>query len=347
MLPRRPQPRPATAARLATFPFGREVARASIAFALYLLLQPLWIQSGLQSAYVHFLFSVGRAILEATRHFSAVPNDGIPDASGFHSNIPLLLALALVSTRMEIRRRIRVFGILGLIFVLLEIVSASLAVQLQMAKGVFGQHRILLLLPAEFNALEQVWYLTYILPLQGGPFLLFILTALWNGGAFSPRASLRSPGGNSGEIHKVAVQSSGRRYRWGWWVAAGLAVAGVLGLGLSWWNVRRESLPLHVDSHAKLGDWLFRAGRLEAAETEYKAAVKAGSQDGEAWYNLALIARLQGRPKESARLLDRGLEVVEDPYWREWMLKVPREAGASDARSSGASFIVVRPPDGR
>ena len=127
-------------------------------------------------------------------------------------------------------------------------------------------------------------------------------------------------------------------------VSLGVALIG--GIAISIWGRVRESDPLHVDAHVRLGNILFENGDLESAEGEYRAAVEAGSRDGEAWFRLAQIRKLEGDAEASNELLRRGLRVVSDPTWRDWMRRAPGGPKMDPGRGVPA-IVVVEPPEAR
>jgi hypothetical protein len=261
------------------------------------------------------LSAAGEHVVRQVSHFSILREVGPWKLRNQHSHLLLALMLGLVSTRVPVRSRLRRFGSILLLIMVADLVSAIVAVQLWTAKTVYEEQGLLLLLPWEFNAVECLWYLTYVIPLQAAPFVLLFLTVIWNGGKSiftgpAGAASDKSPG--SEKLVPLKLPHVRR------WVACSGVIAVSAGLlAGSVWIHLRELDPLHQRTHVALGNLLYSRGNLETAKKEYQRAVAGGTRDGEAWFKLAQILQLEGDSGRSTRVLRQGRLVMRDSRWIE------------------------------
>jgi hypothetical protein len=280
---------------------------------LYLILQLFWNVSGLHNHYARFLLMIGQWAVKSLRHFVWSPAIHITNLSGMYSHLILLLAIFLVSIRIPVARRIRVFLPIALLAVGIDVFTAVLTVQLQIVNETYRQSQVLLLIPAEFNLVESIWYLVYVVPLQAGPFLLLGVSALLNG---VPNAVFATAAQKS----TITLGTPSPRV-----IVACLAPIVVFISAACIWVRIRERNPQHMRAHEVLGSLLFERGDFSSARREYRIAIRSGSADGATWYRLALIEELNGNEEAARMLLEQGIDVVDEPAWQQWMMKAHRK----------------------
>ncbi|HEV8337229.1 MAG TPA: hypothetical protein VGR67_12495 [Candidatus Polarisedimenticolia bacterium] len=270
-------------------------------------------------------------------HFSELPGTEEWQIQNQHSHLVLVLVLFLLSMRIGLRRRILGFGSILVSVLLLDFISAVLAIQLRTAKTLFEEQGMLLLLPWEFNVVECLWYVLYVVPLQAGPFILLLVTAFWNGAA-SPKGSV---GETPGAL--APAPSTSPKLRPLVLGACVLAVAAAA-FGASRWVHSRNANPLHQKTHVKLGGYFYDRGALEKARKEYGSAVSEGSLDPEAWFRLSELLRMEGKNREAARLLRRGRLIFQDPRWIRQVERSLTELQRGKEKPAVPEIIAIPPP---
>ena len=230
----------------------------------------------------------------ATQHFPLLAS--FPGLQPPNSDFVVLLAIGLmaVSIRVGWRRRLVVTGVALCATFGLQTLAAVATISLESAQEMERSQRILVLLPVEFQLVNQAKLTLYHAQLAV-IFALFLLTSPW----------MR-------ELD-VGGRVERRRGRRG---AIGLAV--LVALAVSWiaWGRWRETDARHVAAHAKIGHlfWVKRDDRI--AEEQYRLAIQGGTVDPEVYFNVAGLAAQRGHPEEATRLLRRCAELGTGPVWR-------------------------------
>jgi tetratricopeptide (TPR) repeat protein len=313
-------------------PWLREVARACLAFGLYVAFGALDVGTKVGKHYWSGIAVVTHPVLSWTQHFRNLPQVTQVFPGNQHSHLVLIAALFLVSWRLPLWRRLSCFGMLaGLAFVQ-DCVAAGLSLRLHEAKALFEQRGWLMLLPWEYNTFDTLWYLIYAVPLQAAPFLLFFLTASWNSGV---RFASFVPGSPVGRGVELSIQefpppqrSLPRRALVPNCVAVFLAGSVLVGAGV--WARIRERDPLHLKTHLYLGNLHFSEGKLQEAAVEYRHMVAMRPIEGEAWLRLAQVQYDLGKREEAVRILQRGAGTVEDGPWVDRIRAGLKDLGSSD-----------------
>jgi hypothetical protein len=274
----------------------RELARIGVAFVLYLVLRGLWVLIGLDRFYNSLVLEAAEWVFVRSQHFPVVPDLKGLSLTQLDFLVVFAISLFAVSTGMPWRRRLKRFAAVLAVIYVLHVISILLQVRLISARDMNERYGLLLLLPLEFEVVDHLKYLLYDLGLQWGPFLLALLTVLWNTHE-PPARGPRIPG----------------RVRRRLWVSGALVV-GLLATGTVW--VRwRESHPLHVDAHATMGVLLHNEGDIEEAERHYRIAIDGGTRAPQAYLYLAAIRGQRGDRREAIDLLRQGQRVAPDEQW--------------------------------
>lgn len=313
-------------------PWACEVARACIAFAIYVTSGTLDVSPEVGGHYWSAIAAGTQPVLKWTQHFREPPEVARDIPSNQHTHLVLILALFLVSWRLPLRRRVVYFGFLATLAVVQDWVAATLSLRLHEAKMLYEQLGWLMLLPWEYDTFQVLWYLVYAVPLQAAPFLLFLLTALWNADV-KPAEFIRRLAW-AGEAGLPARESSSRpwsslRPRIVPTLAGILLVAGIP-VGAGMWSRIRERNPLHLRSHVSLGNARLLEGKVREAEAEYRHAVETGTVEGEAWLRLARVQVMLGERQQAVEILRKAAWVVGDPTWRNRIQAELEALGSSD-----------------
>ena len=153
-----------------------------------------------------------------------------------------------------------------------------------------------LMLPWELEVYRQAGRLLFLAGIQITAFVVVALTALWNTPELLPR-----PAGPE------------RPARTRLCIAATIVAATLLSV-MTWWV--RELDSRHADIHALFGHLFHAQGRLVTAERQYRAAVRGGTSDGRAWWNLIRSTERRDGPQAAERLRRTALRRVSDTEWR-------------------------------
>jgi hypothetical protein len=293
-----------------------EGLRVVAAFCLYVALRPAWSLTGLGDLYGRVIRAIVGSVLLRTQHFQVLGSlDGVSIANLDHL-VVFAISLFIVSGQARWTLRIRRFVIVMLFIILVHVVTAFLSVKLKMAQELIQQQQLRILLPWEFRMLDNVKFLIYDLGLQVGPFVLMILSVAWNEmSKVDPRHVRTSDGARTPKRRRNGRLSLRERLGRSWFLRSSVVLVALI-LGGAVWHRWRESQPLHVAAHARLGQIYLEHGSLLASEKQYRIAVAGGSNDPEVFYNLAEILRRRGARAESERLLRRGRLMAGDTNWR-------------------------------
>lgn len=295
------------------------MVRAAAAFAISLLLSAVAVRAGWSQRYWNAVADIGREIQGNAQHFQGLPKISTPTYRGRTSHLPLVLALFLISWRLPLRQRGRLFGLLAGLCIAQDVLAACLATTLHDARELFEHHRLLVLLPQEYNTLELGWYAVYVIPLQAGPFLLLLLAAFCN--LRSGRSASAEKGLGVKELIKdhSTPGPTPRRGLFGiLLIPACVAVILVFGwVGASLWGDWREGDPLHQRTHSELGRLRLSEGNFSAAEAEFRHATKRPPGDVQAWLGLARVLLIREEREQAILVLREALEVVADPRCQE------------------------------
>jgi tetratricopeptide (TPR) repeat protein len=272
------------------------VARVGAAFLVYLGLQRLWTWSGLERLYDSLVMGLAAAVFLPTQHFPIVPSLENMSLRNLDFAVVFTLSLFLVSTGIPWKSRLRRFALVLLVLYGLHVLAVILQVKVVAALDLNRQFGLLTLLPWEFTIVDRLKYLLYDFGLQAGPFVVALLSVAWNSG-------LRLPG---------RAPSPGRVKRA---LAIGIVSLIVVGVASLTWSAWRESHPLHVGAHARLGQLYEENGNLAGAEEQYRTAIEGGTGDPLVFYNRAMLALRSGRRREALDALEQGRRATRDPTW--------------------------------
>lgn len=283
-------------------PLLREALRAAAAFGVYLGLQALAEPPDLGKRYWNGIAAVVRPILIWTGHFEGLP-PSTSQPENQHSHLALIAALFLVSWSIPLRQRVKRFTLLAGIALVQDLVVAAVSLSMHDAKSIYQMQGWVVLLPWEYNALQILWYLLYGIPLEFVPFLLFLLTGLWNSG-IDPRDWIRGPATRAPDIPAPSWESGRRgRISRAWTAVAVVAVALALAGGALAWRALRNVHPLHQRTHRLLGLRYLAQANPEKAEREFRTARREGSSEPAVAVGLAEALREQGRKDEAVAIL--------------------------------------------
>ena len=251
-----------------------------------------------------------------TQHFQVL--DSIDEVSIVNLDHVVVFAISLliVSGRTSWTSWIRRFVVVMLLIILFHVVTAYLSLKLKTAQDLIQQQQLWILLPWEFRILDNLKFLLYDLGLQIGPFVLMILSVVWNETSKTPppqpRRACRT---RMLERRRDGGFSSHKRLNRSWFLGS-LALLVAVVSSVVFWSRWRESQPLHVAAHARLGQIYLEYGSWRASEAQYRIAVAGDTRDPEVFYNLASILRRRGARAESETLLRRGYLLAGDTGWR-------------------------------
>jgi hypothetical protein len=288
----------------------REVLRACAAYVLYLVLQPVWSRFGLRALYESLVLAVAGRLFLPIQHFDVLATLDNLSIVNIDFLVVLVISLFLVAWRMPWADRTKRFGAaLSVIFVL-HVAAVILEIRVRSAQELWAQQQLLILLPWEFRVVERLKYLLYDVGLQLGPFLMLGLTATWNG--LADLAVLREP-------ERLRRRREDARTANVFWRRRFLALAcgiAVLAAAAAVWRWQRESNPLHIAAHARLGHIYWEHRSLHAAEQQYRIALDGNTSDPDVYYKLAGLVSQRADRRQAADLLRRGLGVAADPAWQ-------------------------------
>jgi hypothetical protein len=302
----------AAALRLPNIPgriVRRELLRLLLAFVLYLALGPVWDRAGAKEAYSTLVVGAASAVFVPYQHFPVIPTLHTLRAEGLDPLVILMTCLFLVSWSIPWRRRVGLFALAGAIVFPYHVLCFLLDVKVHSVEELFQQHQLLVLLPGEFWVVERLKYLLYDVGTEAGPMMVLIVTTAWNVQAVL--AGARPPARSQEPAFRSASAPSSRR-KVAWVTLA--CVAAVLA-SLFAWRAWRESHPLHVAAHARLGRLYLANGSEHGAAEQFRIAIAHGSTDPSIFFDLAGLEAKRGRPVEAGRLLERALRVTSDPVW--------------------------------
>lgn len=300
-----------------------------MAFCLYVALRPLWVFTGLGDVYGRLIRDLVGFVFLRTQHFQVL--DSIDEVSIVNLDhlVVFAISLLIVSGRTSgtsWTRWIRRFVLVMLLIILFHVVTAFLSLNLKTAQDLILQQQLQILLPWEFRILDALKFSLYDLGLQAGPFVLMILSVVWNESSPTPPShTLRARGaggdppqlGRARRLERGESRESATRVRLDRrWILGSLAFLVTVVSGIAFWSRWRESQPLHVAAHARLGQIYLDHGSLRASEAQYRIAVAGETRDPEVFYNLAKILSRRGARAESETLLRRGYLLAEDTGWR-------------------------------
>ena len=308
-----PLPKPG---REVPWKLGREGFRALVAFGLYVASYPLWIESGAQAAYRRLVLQLSAAMLRATEHFPIHASVVYLHVESIDSVVVLVIFYALVSTGMSWSRRFRNYGILMTLVVASQVVSLVLERTTESYRQLLQRQSLEVLLPWEFMVADRLTHAMIFFGLGQCLFIIMACGAAWNSGiklACVPTA--RRP-----SSYKLASRIL-------------LPIGAFTLLVMAYGTLVRERNPAHIRAHIQVGKLCLAKHALPEAAIEFRSAIKAGTDQGEAWYSLAGIERQLGHEAESRRVLRKGLEIVKDEPWREKMRKVLQEMTQPESAS--------------
>lgn len=241
------------------------------------------------------MVGLAERIVLARQHFPLL--SGFPRLAPPNADFVVLFALGLTAASIRVGWRRRLVLLLVALGVTsgLQTAAAVASINLESAQEMERTHRILVLLPTEFQLVNQAKLTLYHSQLAV-LFALFLLTSPW-----------------LSELNIGRETRPGKRRRAILGAALGAAV--LLGASIAWGRWR-ESDARHVAAHAKVGH-LFWAKRDDGiAEEQYRIAAAGNTVDPEVYFNLAGISAQRGLFKDAARLLRRCAELGTDAAWQ-------------------------------
>jgi hypothetical protein len=275
---------------------ARELARATAAVGVYLVLRPVWEWTGLKDGYRAIIVGVAERIVVGTQHFPIVASLSNLTTHNLDFVVLLAIGLLLVSAPLGWRRVLKLFGGALVVIVGLQILVFAVWAEIAAAQELERARQILVMSPWEFRVMNQLKLTLYDFGQPAAMFTLFLVTFAWNTGI---------------PLHPEASSKRMRAV-----VAVALSVTIVTTTGWMAWRRSTELDPRHVEAHAKLGHLFRLAGDNTTAEAQYRIAVASGTADLEVLYDLAEIVRAGGRLDESRRLLHRCAALTTDPVWQ-------------------------------
>ena len=293
---------------------AREGLRALAAFALYLLLKPLWTLVGAHEAYQAAILKVGTMVVLATQHLPVVSTLEKLSIVHLDNLIVLILAYVVVSTRLPWVARLRRYAIVLVVVLALNVVGVVLETRIDAAEYLLSTQGLLLLLPWEFRIIDGFKYLLVDFGLNIGPFILMLLGAAWNAGLIASWE--RAQPATRRQAARATSRQGARRATTQQRARAAAVLALLVASALLAWSWLRESDARHVAAHAKLGHLFLGNHQPDKAADQYRIAMEHGSTDGEVFLNLSRILADGGRVGEALRVQRRGLEVVQDAALR-------------------------------
>jgi hypothetical protein len=266
------------------------------------------------------------AIFLPTQHFPVVSSLNTLSYRNLDTLIVFALSLFVVSTQIPWARRARRWILLLGVIYLIHVATAILEVRVLSAQELLQQQSLLVLLPGEFRVLERLKYLAYDLGLELGPYVLLVLVLIWN-----VSASASPPPGPSRKrsvAHECAADARALRRR----LLIGSVAAVVAVAAVSGWLRWRESHPLHVAAHARLGTLYLQHGALQGAERQFRIAVAAGTPDPQVYLDLAALEARRGVIPSAAATLRLGMSVVRDSVGQGRIRDALRDLGVEVGR---------------
>lgn len=282
--------------------------RLVVGFAVYFALNALWLLVGFDRLYSQTVERLSVAIVPALTHFplSSATIEPLTVHNPGHAQM-LALALALAVGRLSWGDRVVRYGALSLLLAAIHVASMAIQLHLALALRLEQNSGIAVLVPWEQEILRRLFQLMFAAGLQIVPFVMIALTAYWTDG--------RSPSEWLGDVARPRTASRSGQPRW----QRPALVAAAVAVGLTWFGAYRvrETDPRHVRAHVRVGTAFLAQQRLDDAELQFRAAIRAGTSDVTAWLGLAAIAWEHGRRDEARDLLRRALETVETPTGRD------------------------------
>lgn len=297
---------------------AREIVRAAVGFALFLLLlaPARWI--GLDRLYAKLVLGVAQPIVLSTQHFPVLENFDTLTLRNLEFGVILTLALFLVSTKLGLVSRLKRFGLLLAALFSFHVLVAIVTIKVSVAQDLLNRVQLLVLSPEEFRVLDRIKYFCYDLGLEISSFVILLLAVVWNLTASRARSSDREShtGGRSAmKRHRVQERDRGSRRRL-LVAVTGLGVIAIVVCAALVYARVRESNPGHVQAHAKLGHLFWKAHKDTKAAEQYRCALAGGTTDPEVFYNLSRLEARVGNRGEARRLLDQGLGMAHEPVWQ-------------------------------
>ncbi len=296
---------------------AREIVRAAIGFALFLLLlaPARWI--GLERLYAKLVLGVAQPIVLSTQHFPVLANFDNLTLRNLEFGVILTLALFLVSTKLGLVSRLKRFGLLLAALFSFHVLVAIVTIKVSVAQDLLNSVQLLVLSPEEFRVLDRIKYFCYDLGLEITSFVILLLAVVWNLTASRARASDReSRAGRRSAMKGRRSQEGERGDRRRLAAATGLGVIAIVVCAAVVYARVRESNPGHVQAHAKLGHLFWKAHKDTKAEEQYRCALAGGTTDPEVFYNLSRLEARVGNRGEARRLLDQGIMMAHEPVWQ-------------------------------
>jgi hypothetical protein len=297
----------------------REIGHACLAFALYLILYPIWMLGGAHDIYSALVRGLGGRIVLATQHFPVFQGFDRLKVSYLDFAIILCVAYALLPGPSPVLTRLRRYGGLAAVIFVFHVLGFVLETYMDSAADLLSNLGLPIFLPWEIRILDGARYLLIDLGLNVWPFIVILAGAVWHSGidlrraptvAEERRAPRSKPAAHDGPrmLPRPRRLSSTMKVC----LAAGVALCPALGT----WGHLRESDPRHVQAHVLLGHLFLRQGLRDDALEQYEIATRHGSTDGGAWLNSATIQFQHGRTREAGLLIRQALDVVSDAAWR-------------------------------
>ena len=288
---------------------GRELLRAALGFALFLVLLAPAKLLGFDRLYAKPVLAAAQAIVVPTQHFPVLARMDNLSLHNLEFGVVLAAALFLVSTNITLGARLKRFGLALAALFAFHVLVAILTIKIVVTQDLLRTRNIQLLSTTEFQVVDWLKYFSYDLGLEIASFVLLLLTVAWNLSASRPRPRRAPP--------RAPDERRARRVRL---LVAAASIAGIAGVALGSARVygrMREGDPRHVDAHAKLGHLLWSTHKESQAAEQYRLAMAGGTSDAEVFFNLARVESRVGHRAEARRLLDGGIVLAREPALKE------------------------------
>jgi hypothetical protein len=290
-------------------PVAKEIVRATVAFLLFLILLASANWAGLSGSYGKAVIAVAQAIYVPTQHFPLLTRLDNLTLHNLENVVILTIALFLVSTKLDLASRISRFGSVLAGLFSYHVVAAILTIKVQTAQELLASMNILVLSPTEFHVLDWLRYLLYDVGLEITPFVMLLLTIVWNltaSRAGRERSTKRRPTRDSMRRGRRRVRAA----------AMGLVVIAIFSLSAVLYGRWRETDPRHVEAHAKIGHLFWNTHKDAQAEEQYRLALAGGTTDPEVFFNVAGLEARNGNHRAALRQLDEGMRITHEAVWQ-------------------------------
>jgi hypothetical protein len=156
-------------------------SRLALGLGLYVVLDVAWLAAGADRAYDAAVLQLGARLSSSVAHFPVGSTTARPLVlhNQGHACV-LIVAMAVVSSRLAWRARLGRFGALLALVATSHVLAMALQLHLATALKFEARTGVALLLPWETALHKRVFQLLFLAGLQIAPFVALALTAMWN-----------------------------------------------------------------------------------------------------------------------------------------------------------------------